>query len=154
MPATVLPDLENPSSTIPDSPTLDLYRKMLAAFYVEERMKIFVRQGKCPFYASARGHEKFQIAMAMLLKPGEDWFFSYYRSKALAIGLGMPLKDVFLGMLNREGDPNSNGRNMPEQFSSRALHLVAQTACTGTQFLPAVGMARAVKGTAGTKWST
>jgi 2-oxoisovalerate dehydrogenase E1 component len=47
-------------------------------------------------------------------------------------------------MLSREGDPNSNGRNMPEQFSSRELRLVAQTACTGTQFLPAVGMARAV----------
>lgn len=145
MPAAVLPDLENPSRTIPDSLTLELYRKMLTAFYVEERMKIFVRQGKCPFYASARGHEKFQIAMAMLLQPGDDWFFSYYRSKALAIGLGMPLKDVFLGMLSREGDLNSNGRNMPEQFSSRALHLVAQTACTGTQYLPAVGMARAVK---------
>ncbi len=118
---------------------------MLTVVYVEERMKIFVRQGKCPFYASTRGHEKFQIAMALLLKPGEDWFFSYYRSKALAIGLGMPLRDVFLGMLSREGDPNSNGRNMPEQFSSRDLHLVAQTACTGTQYLPAVGMARAVK---------
>jgi 2-oxoisovalerate dehydrogenase E1 component len=118
---------------------------MLTAFYVEERLKVLVRQGKCPFYASARGHEKFQVAMALLLKAGEDWFFSYYRSKALAIGLGMPLKDVFLGMLSREGDPNSNGRNMPEQFSSRALHLVAQTACTGTQFLPAVGMARAVR---------
>jgi 2-oxoisovalerate dehydrogenase E1 component len=57
----------------------------------------------------------------------------------------MPLKDVFLGMLSRAGDPNSNGRNMPEQFSSRTLHLVSQTACTGTQYLPAVGMARAVK---------
>ena len=144
--STVVPtDLENLSRTVPDSLTLDLYRKMLTVFYVEERMKIFVRQGKCPFNASTRGHEKFQVAMALLLKPGYDWFFSYYRSKALAIGLGMPLKDVFLGMLSREGDPNSNGRNMPEQFSSRDLHLVAQTACTGTQFLPAVGMARAVK---------
>ena len=45
-------------------------------------------------------------------------------------------------MLGREGDPNSNGRNMPEHFSSRELHLVSQTACTGTQFLPAVGMAK------------
>ncbi|HEX5430766.1 MAG TPA: thiamine pyrophosphate-dependent enzyme, partial [Bryobacteraceae bacterium] len=142
---TAVPGVENSSGTVPDSLTLDLYRKMLTAFYVEERMKIFVRQGKCTFYASTRGHEKFQAAMALLLKPGEDWFFTYYRSKALVIALGMPLKDVFLGMLNREGDPNSNGRNMPEQFSSRPLHLVAQTACTGTQFLPAVGMARAVK---------
>jgi TPP-dependent pyruvate/acetoin dehydrogenase alpha subunit len=74
MPAAVLLDLENPSRTIPDSLTPELYRKMLTAFYVEERMKIFVRQGKCPFYASAWGHEKFQIAMAMLLRPREDWF--------------------------------------------------------------------------------
>ncbi len=130
---------------VPDSLTFELYRKMLTVFYVEERMKIFVRQGKCPFHASTRGHEKLQIGMALLLKPGYDWFFSYYRSKALAIGLGMPLKEVFLGMLSREGDPNSNGRNMPEQFSSRELHLVAQTACTGTQYLPAVGTARAIK---------
>jgi len=130
---------------VPDALTLELYRKMLVVFYVEERMKIFVRQGKCPFHASTRGHEKLQIAMALLLAPGRDWFFSYYRSKALAIGLGLPLKDLFLGMLSREGDPNSNGRNMPELFSSRELHLVAQTACTGTQYLPAIGMARAVK---------
>ncbi len=133
------------SRAVPDALTLELYRKMLAVFYVEERMKIFVRQGKCPFHASTRGHEKLQTAMALLLAPGRDWFFSYYRSKALAIGLGLPLKDLFLGMLSREGDPNSNGRNMPEQFSSRDLHLVAQTACTGTQYLPAVGMARAIK---------
>lgn len=129
---------------VPDSVMTDLYRRMLAVFYVEERVKIFVRHGKCSFHASTRGHEMLQVAMALLLEPGRDWFFTYYRSKALAIGLGMPLRDVFLGMLSREGDPNSNGRNMPEQFSSRELRLVAQTACTGTQFLPAVGMARAV----------
>jgi 2-oxoisovalerate dehydrogenase E1 component len=77
--------------------------------------------------------------------PGYDWFFPYYRSKATAIGLGVPLLDIFLAMLNREGDPNSTGRNMPEHFSSRELHLVSQTACTGSQYLPAVGVARAVK---------
>lgn len=130
---------------VPDVLTLELYRKMLIVFYVEERMKIFVRQGKCPFHASTRGHEELQVAMALLLSSGRDWFFSYYRSKALAIGLGLPLRDLFLGMLSREGDPNSNGRNMPEQFSSRQLHLVAQTACTGTQYLPAIGMAKAVR---------
>jgi len=129
----------------PQALILNLYEGMLTTFYVEERMKIFVRQGKCSFHASTRGHECLQIGMTLLLKPRYDWFFTYYRSKALAIGLGMPLKDIFLAMLSREGDPNSNGRNMPEQFSSRDLRLVAQTACTGTQYLPAVGMARAIK---------
>jgi 2-oxoisovalerate dehydrogenase E1 component len=121
-----------------------LYEKMLYAFYVEERTKVFVKSGKCSFHASSRGHEKLQIALAMLLRPGRDWFFPYYREKALVVGLGMPLEEIFLGLLAREGDPNSNGRNMSEHFSSRSLHVVSPTACTGTQFLPAVGMAKAV----------
>ena len=121
-----------------------LYEKMLYAYYIEERTKVFVKSGKCSFHASSRGHEKLQIAVAMLLRPGRDWFFPYYREKALMVGLGMPLEDIFLGLLAREGDPNSNGRNMSEHFSSRGLHVVSPTACTGTQFLPAVGMAKAV----------
>ncbi len=125
--------------------TLELSSRTLSTFYVEERIKIFVRQGKCSFHASSRGHEALQVGMALLLKPRHDWFFTYYRSKALVIGLGMPLKDIFLGKLSCDGDPNSNGRNMPEQFSSRELRLVSQTACTETQYWPAVGMARAVK---------
>src|SRR6266571_9443763 len=124
---------------------LALYEKMLHAYYVEEQCRVFVRAGKCSFYASARGHEKFQIATAMLLQPGKDWFFPYYREKALMVGLGMPLKDIFLGMLSRETDPSSRGRNMSEHFSSRALRVVSPTACTGTQFLAAVGMGMAVK---------
>jgi 2-oxoisovalerate dehydrogenase E1 component len=130
---------------VPHETTLELYRKMLTVFFVEERMKVFVKQGKCGFNASTRGHEKVQIGMTMLLRPGFDWFFPYYRSKALAIGLGLPLKDVFLGMLSREGDPNSNGRNMAEHFSSRELNLVSQTAVTATQYLNAVGTARALQ---------
>jgi 2-oxoisovalerate dehydrogenase E1 component len=132
-------------TVVPHEVTLELYRKMLTVYFVEERMKIFVKQGKCSFNASTRGHEKVQIGMTMLLRPGFDWFFPYYRSKALAIGLGMPLKDVFLGMLSREGDPSSNGRNMAEHFTSRDLNLVSRTAVTATQYLNAVGVARALK---------
>jgi len=123
---------------------LKLYEKMLRAYFVEEQCRVFVRAGKCSFYASARGHEKVQIAISMLLQPGKDWFFPYYREKALMVGLGMPLDEIFLGMLSREGDPNSLGRNMSEHFSSRALRVVSPTACTGTEFLIAVGMAKAI----------
>ncbi len=121
-----------------------LYEKMLYTYYVEERTKVFVKSNKCSFHASSRGHEKLQICVSMLLQPGRDWFFPYYREKALMVGLGMPLKDIFLGLLAREGDPNSNGRNMSEHFSSRSLRVVSPTACTGTLYLPAVGMAKAV----------
>ena len=130
---------------VPDAVVLELYRKMLIVFYVEERLKVFDRLGKVSFHASSRGHEKLQIGMTLLLKPRHDWFFTYYREKGIAIGLGMALKDIFLGMLSRQTDPNSAGRNMPEHWSSRELRLVAQTAATGTQFLPAVGLARAVR---------
>src|SRR5437867_4534285 len=130
---------------VPDAVILDLYRKMLGVYYIEERLKILTRQGKISFLASSRGHEKAQVGTVMMLKPRHDWFFPYYREKAIAYALGMPVKDIFLHMLGREGDPSSNGRNMPEHFSSRELNLVSQTACTGTQFLPAVGLAKALK---------
>jgi len=124
---------------------LSLYEKMLRLYFIEERMKAFVRANKCSFHASSRGHEKLQIAIAMALQPEKDWFFPYYREKALMVGLGMPMKEIFLHMLSREGDPCGNGRNMSEHFSSKRLRVVSPTACTGTQYLPAVGMARAVK---------
>src|SRR5438034_10426144 len=130
---------------VPDAVVRELYRKMLGVYYIEERLKILTRQGKISFLASTRGHEKLQVGTVMLMKPRHDWFFPYYREKAIAYALGMPLKDIFLHMLSREGDPSSNGRNMPEHFSSRELNLVSQTACTGTQYLPAVGMAKALR---------
>ena len=130
---------------VPDEVIHELYDKMLHIYYVEERMKVFVKQGKCTFNAPTRGHEKVQAGIPMLLKPRHDWFYTYYREKGVAVSLGMDLKDLFLGMLNRDGDPNSGGFNMPEQWSSRELKLVSQTACTGTQYLPAVGMAKACK---------
>jgi len=130
---------------VPPELLVDLYNKMLHLYYVEERVKTFVRAGKVSFHASSRGHEKVQIAMSYLLQPGKDWFFPYYREKALVLGLGMPLKDIFLHMLSKADDPCGGGRNMSEHFSSKKLRIVSPTACTGTQFLPAVGMARAIK---------
>ena len=96
---------------VPDTVVLDLYKKMLGVYYIEERLKILTRQGKISFLASSRGHEKAQVGTVMMLKPGHDWFFPYYREKATAYALGMPLKDIFLHMLSREGDSSSNGRN-------------------------------------------
>ena len=124
---------------------LDLLRKMVTVDYIEERLKVFVRAGKVSFHASTRGHEKLQIAMSMLLESGKDWFFPYYREKALMVGLGMSPRDIFLHMLSKADDPCGGGRNMSEHFSSRALRVVSPTACTGTQYLQAVGMAKAVK---------
>lgn len=132
-------------SIIPNPVAIELYRKMLGVYFIEERLKIFGKQGKVSFHASTRGHEKVQIGTVMLMKPGLDWFFTYYREKAIAYALGVPARDIFLHMLSREGDPSGNGRNMPEHFSSRDLNLVSGTACTGTKYLIAVGAAKAAK---------
>jgi len=140
------PDLHKKNRKIvPDAVVKELHRKMLGAYFIEERLKILTKQGKISFHASSRGHEKVQVGVVMLMKPGLDWFFPYYREKALAYALGVSPKDIFLHMLSREGDPSSNGRNMPEHFSSRKLNLVSGTACTGTQFLVAVGAAKALR---------
>src|SRR6516225_1672057 len=90
---------------VPDAVIRELYRKMLGVFYIEERLKILTRQGKISFLASTRGHEKVQVGTVMLMKPGHDWFFPYYREKAVAYALGMPMKDIFLHMLSREAIP-------------------------------------------------
>ncbi len=130
---------------IPADLLVDLYTKMLRVYYLEERIKTFVKAGKVSFHASSRGHEKVQIALSYLLKPGKDWFFPYYREKALMVGLGMTLKDIILHMLSKADDPCGAGHNMSEHFSSKDLRVVSPTACTGTQFLPAVGLARGIK---------
>ncbi len=137
--------VDPPERTVPDRVLRDLYVKMLQCFYVEERSKILVNQGKVAFYASTRGHEQVQVGVPILMRPGHDWFYTYYREKSVAVTLGMSYKDIFLGLLNRDGDPNSQGLNMAEQWSSRDLKLVAQSACTGTQYLAAVGAARALQ---------
>src|SRR5690606_21330924 len=115
---------ETPRRTVPDDVAKELHRRMLGVYFIEERLKILTRQGKISFHASSRGHEKLQVGTVMLLKPGHDWFFPYYREKGIAYALGVPPKDIFLHMLSREGDPSSGGRNMPEHFSARAVNLV------------------------------
>lgn len=144
-PTAVVPVVAGQQPGVPRATYLDLFRKMLTVFYLEERLKVFVRAGKVSFYASSRGHEKVQLAMSMLLRPGQDWFFPYYREKALMVGLGMSLEEIFLNMLAKGADPSGGGRNMSEHFSSPRLHVVSPTACTGTQYLPAVGMGRAIR---------
>ncbi len=137
--------MELTEAIVPDTLVREFYEKLLQCYYVEERAKIFVKQGKLAFYSSTRGHEQVQVGVPMLMRTGHDWFYTYYREKSVAVTLGMPYKDMFLGLLTRDGDPNSGGLNMPEQWSSRELKLVAQSACTGSQFLPALGAARAMR---------
>ncbi len=132
-------DLEGPISDW----LLDAYRTMVTARQLDDREISLKRQNKSYFQVSGAGHEAVQVAVAAHLNAGYDWFYVYYRDRALALALGQIPLDHLLGAVGASDDPNSAGRQMPSHFSDPGLHLVTMSAPTGTQFLQAVGAAEA-----------
>ena len=124
---------------------LDVFRKMALSRRLDEKMLILLRQGKSFFHIGASGHEAAQLAAAVLIRPGEDWSYPYYRDGAYCIGLGMTAREQLLCFLSRADDPNSGGRQMPQHYGHKNLRIVSQSSPTGTQFLQAVGTALARK---------
>ncbi len=124
---------------------LEVYRNMITARHLDEKMLTMVKQGKSYFHMGCAGHEAAQLAAASALRPGEDWVFPYYRDAALCLGLGMTEQEQLLSSLAREGDPNSGGRQLPHHYGHKDLRIVSQSSPTGTQFLQAVGCAMSRK---------
>ena len=116
---------------------------MVTSRRVDDREISLNRQNKTFFQVSGAGHEAVQVAMAAHLRSGYDWFYPYYRDRALALALGQKPLDHLLGAVGASDDPNSAGRQMPSHFSDPDLHLMTMSSPTGTQFLQAVGAAEA-----------
>ncbi len=122
---------------------LSAYRTMLLSRRVDDKEIQLKQQNLAFFQINGAGHEGIQVAATQFLKPDKDWFFSYYRDRALAIGLGMTPEEIFLGAVGAESGPDSRGRQMPNHFGQRRLHLTPPSSPTGTQALQAVGWAEA-----------
>lgn len=140
------------ANTAPSSPAYEglsrddlmrFYRTMLLSRRLDDKEIQLKNQSRSYFQISAAGHEAIQTAVGMQMRPGRDWFFPYYRDRALCLALGYSSYEMLLGAVGAADDPSSGGRQMPAHWSRPDLNLVSPSSAVATQCLHGIGAAEA-----------
>ncbi|WIY60203.1 3-methyl-2-oxobutanoate dehydrogenase subunit alpha [Bacillus arachidis] len=128
-----------------DEQVLEMYRTMLLARKIDERMWLLNRAGKIPFVISCQGQEAAQVGAAFALDREKDYALPYYRDMGVVLAFGMTAKELMLSGFAKAGDPNSGGRQMPGHFGQKKNRIVTGSSPVTTQVPHAVGIALAGK---------